>query len=425
MKSQERVGASPLSGMIGRSPITSPASGGVGNQEQVRRLQEGGKLDAQKSILRARMAPLPFRAELEDFYGVDLGEVKVHTGMAAEVGALGAKAVAIGDHVAFADENPDRKEVAEEVAHVLQQGGRRGAQIEARTSSPGDEAEKTAQKAAFSFTSSKGRAPYVGKAAPRIHRSPLAVSKVMGRVGPWLEQRAFSYISEHIRKHLFEDPTKPIHSVFLSRTNIRSLAMVATQEATALAAKGAAGGARGLKGAGVQLIREDCGPKGIRWVVEREFAEAIGTKGERILRMVVSEGGTVISAFPIQRFQRLFLSAAAVTAFDQHSAAASEGMRGAAEAQARAEAEASTDWGTFVVNLVMPVGLESSGLNEGEELQLALHRTMNQEFEAMIGELEQQEGRPLTEYERSELRTLFEGSIATALYLNTEDQDND
>lgn len=425
MKSQERVGASPPSGLRESSPHQPPASGGVGNQERLRRLQEGGKLDAQKSILRARMAPLPFRAELEDFYGVDLGDVKVHKGMAAEVGALGAKAVAIGDHVAFAAHNPDRVEVAEEVAHVLQQGGRPGSQVEPRTSSPGDEAEKTAQKAAFSFTSSKGRAPYVGKAAPRIHRSPLAVSKVMVRVGPWLEQRAFSYISEHIRKHLFEDPTKPIHSVFLSRTNIRSLAMVATQEATALAMKGATTGARALKGAGVQVIREECGPKGIRWVVEREFAEAIGTKGERILRMVVSEGGSVISAYPVQRFQRLFLGAAAITAFDQHTASASEGMQGAAEAEARAEAEASTDWGTFFVNLVVPVGLESSGLNEGENLQLALHRTMNQEFEAMIVEIEQQEGRPLTAYERSELRTLFEGSIATALYLNTEDQGHD
>ncbi|HNC97995.1 MAG TPA: hypothetical protein PKW90_17830 [Myxococcota bacterium] len=175
----------------------------------------------------------------------------------------------------------------------------------------------------------------------------------------------------------------------------------------------------------MQVIREECGPKGIRWVVEREFAEAIGTKGEHILRMVVSEGGSVISAYPVQRFQRLLLGAAAITAFDQHTASASEGMQGAAEAEARAEAEASTDWGSFFVNLVVPVGLESSGLNEGENLQLALHRTMNQEFEAMIVEIEQQEGRPLTAYERSELRTLFEGSIATALYLNTEDQGHD
>lgn len=62
---------------------------------------------------------LPHRAEMERAFGVGLGDVD------AKVGArLGSERALAGDGaVAFAEQSPDRKVVAHEVAHVLQQRG--------------------------------------------------------------------------------------------------------------------------------------------------------------------------------------------------------------------------------------------------------------------------------------------------------------
>ncbi len=62
---------------------------------------------------------LPHRSEMERAFGTDLGDVGVKVG--ARLG--GERALAGPGSVAFAEQSPDRKVVAHEVAHVLQQRG--------------------------------------------------------------------------------------------------------------------------------------------------------------------------------------------------------------------------------------------------------------------------------------------------------------
>lgn len=73
--------------------------------------------------------PLPFRSELErSFGGVDFSGVRIHTDEKAQAAckALNAHAYAMGSHIAFADASPDKKLLAHELTHVIQQGGAKG-----------------------------------------------------------------------------------------------------------------------------------------------------------------------------------------------------------------------------------------------------------------------------------------------------------
>ena len=71
-------------------------------------------------IRSGQPTPLPFRAEFERSFGVDFSDVKVRVGASEELVRIGAKAVTHDDTVVFADRNPDRRTVAHELAHVVQ-----------------------------------------------------------------------------------------------------------------------------------------------------------------------------------------------------------------------------------------------------------------------------------------------------------------
>lgn len=95
--------------------------------------RHGGRLG---SLVRTAPVALPFRAELEQQFGANLGDISVHVGEREAVRALGGVAAAEGDTVAFAEASPDRATVAHEVTHVLQartgsDGGHAAAEAEA------------------------------------------------------------------------------------------------------------------------------------------------------------------------------------------------------------------------------------------------------------------------------------------------------
>jgi hypothetical protein len=66
---------------------------------------------------------IPYRQEMEASFGADFSNVQAHFGDSAAQAsqALGAKAYAMGNQVAFADPNPSKALVAHELTHVLQQ----------------------------------------------------------------------------------------------------------------------------------------------------------------------------------------------------------------------------------------------------------------------------------------------------------------
>jgi hypothetical protein len=86
------------------------------------------------------------------------------------MGAMGAKAAAQGETVAFASDNPDKEEVAHETAHVVQrrQAGGGGLSAKSGISSPGDAAEQEAD--AVASEAAKGEQVEVGaKPSAGIH----------------------------------------------------------------------------------------------------------------------------------------------------------------------------------------------------------------------------------------------------------------
>ncbi|MDP2305551.1 MAG: hypothetical protein Q8P18_05955 [Pseudomonadota bacterium] len=91
---------------------------------------------------RGTPSALPFRAELEASFGADLSEVVAWLGV--DLDGIAGAAAASGTDVYFSTANPDRVQVAEEVAHVLQ--GHRGQGV----SRPGDTSEREAVSAATS-----------------------------------------------------------------------------------------------------------------------------------------------------------------------------------------------------------------------------------------------------------------------------------
>jgi hypothetical protein len=83
---------------------------------------------------------LPFRTELEASFGADLSEIQAWLGV--DLDGIQGAAAASGTEVFFSTANPEREQVAEEVAHVLQ--GHRGQGV----SRPGDTSEREAVDAA-------------------------------------------------------------------------------------------------------------------------------------------------------------------------------------------------------------------------------------------------------------------------------------
>lgn len=117
--------------------------------------------------------PVPYQAEMERSFGEDFSSVQAHTGQAAPMKSMGAKAAASGDSVAFAEENPSRETVAHELTHVVQnRGGGEGVHAKAEVSSPSDSSEREADAVA-SRVSSGGEAGSISSlGSASIHRHP-------------------------------------------------------------------------------------------------------------------------------------------------------------------------------------------------------------------------------------------------------------
>jgi hypothetical protein len=119
---------------------------------------------------------VPFRGEMEAAFGHSFGNVRAHLG-GSETGdglsALGARAAAHGDAVAFRDASPSKDLVAHELAHVVQQRNGGGA-VQAKpvdVSTPDDAAEQRADAAADAVMRGE-RVGDVGSApAGHLHRA--------------------------------------------------------------------------------------------------------------------------------------------------------------------------------------------------------------------------------------------------------------
>lgn len=173
------------------APIAQQTANGAGGPaaQAARALAERGA-DAVASGLhdvlgQGQQLTAPLRQKVEQSLGVDLSQVRVHAGDAAEAlaDAVGAEAFATGSDVVLgrADRlaGPDRDAVlAEELIHVVQQGGQRGAPTATGGRSEAtDRAERAARAAAEAVL--RGTRVHVDEAeveARALYRSPTQQS---------------------------------------------------------------------------------------------------------------------------------------------------------------------------------------------------------------------------------------------------------
>lgn len=96
----------------------SPAA--RGRRALRRRLRGASYEEGRRAVSPGPPRELPFRAEMERAFRVDLSGVTARTGAAEECAAVGARAYARGDQVVFGDRDPELATVAHETAHVVQ-----------------------------------------------------------------------------------------------------------------------------------------------------------------------------------------------------------------------------------------------------------------------------------------------------------------
>jgi hypothetical protein len=108
-----------------------------------------------QSGIRGGGGELPHRDQIQKSYGVDLGGVQAHHGPEATAACeqLGARAFAVGNHVAFADGSPSLHLAAHEAAHVVQQ--QHGVHLSSKMGAPGDSWERAADTAADAAVAGK------------------------------------------------------------------------------------------------------------------------------------------------------------------------------------------------------------------------------------------------------------------------------
>lgn len=148
----------------GKVTLTSllPAAPSPSGQAIAQRPQD---TTAQPGHGRGVAGALPYRPEMEAFFGEDLSAVTASVGQADRLRGIHARGAAQGEHVDFAEGNPSRDTVAHEVVHVLQHR-RHGGDGAAGMSSPDSPAEREAESIANQFAG--------GGASPPIRRAPRA-----------------------------------------------------------------------------------------------------------------------------------------------------------------------------------------------------------------------------------------------------------
>jgi hypothetical protein len=132
--------------------------------------------------------PLPFKAEMEASFGVDLSGVKARFGDGA-LGGIGARAASEGDVIAFSSQAPEKEEVAEEVAHWVQRHKHGDANVTkavdgGKADAAEGEAQRVAPQAAAGAQVDVQEAP-----TARVHRAaddPVVLAPTYDLNHPWL-----------------------------------------------------------------------------------------------------------------------------------------------------------------------------------------------------------------------------------------------
>jgi hypothetical protein len=173
-----------------------------------------------------------------------------------------------------------------------------------------------------------------------------------------------------------------------------------------------------LEEGGVRVFRQATRTPGkFRYVLEKDFGREIGTRGERILRVIIDESGRLVTAFPVDRFMAMGLAVGAVNIFSEHTANATERVRERIEA----EENRPTDWVGEIIDFLNP--LSGGSLNEGEDLELDIDRIIRETTAQVIQEIEETEHITLDPAQRQAIRDLVEVGVGAPLELESIEED--
>jgi hypothetical protein len=91
-------------------------------------------------------------------------------------------------------------------------------------------------------------------------------------------------------------------------------------------------GAEAVERAGVKITRQATKTPGkVRWLVQKKFPAAIGTKGETVLRVVLDMSGRIVTAFPADKLLTILGTVAAAEFLTEGIADAAERVGAEAE----------------------------------------------------------------------------------------------
>jgi hypothetical protein len=247
-------------------------------------------------------------------------------------------------------------------------------------------------------------------AASSIHLHP--VEKVLKFAAKWLAKHETKTLTKHIAKHARRIAGKAIHSIFKHPKKIKSLVEGTVKEATELAAKHATKPiTEAIEEGGIRIVRQATGTPGkVRWVVQKTFKDAIGTQGERILRIVIDQSGRVVSAFPSDRLTAIGLGLGVAGILGERSADAAE------KAHKYAERDAAREDSWSLWDFVPIVGdLWGGELNSGEGEELRRDDELAKDIRDAIAAVEAEEGRTLSPDERKVMEETFRAAIGAPL----------
>jgi hypothetical protein len=391
------AGVAPDQGETGRAHPIGDAGAGVDGP--LRRLDawepDRGTVDRWRARSRHRtVRPDPTGG------GAPPDDVAVHDDRwAGRVAAAhGAAAVTIGEEV-FLGPGADDRVLAHELTHVAQR----------RRVGPGADERRLEAEAE---RASRGEAVALSAAPAALVLRHPAIG-VLRRAGRWLAGRSTRTISKHIARHGRNIAGRSVHSVFRIPRKIRSYVRRALDDARHLAATATRHGPGDvIEGGGVRILTQATRTPGkYRTVVERTFSSPIGTRGERILRIVIDQSGRLVTAFPVDRFLTVGLTGAAASVFTSQTAEAAERVRSRIEAEQ--ERERAVDPVTWLIDLLVA----PSVANEGEQLWLDLRDIMADTVRSVIAEIEEAEQMTLGPEQREAIEDLVSAAIGTPLIL--------
>lgn len=354
-----------------------------------------------------KLLPSPIRRYAQRLVGTALDDVRVVQSSITEL--LHTVAVTAGNRIvvhpsawAGFDDQHTVHLLFHELSHVAQQ---RTARIETTSGLTLDaalesEAETVADTAVRLLASPRPerlltgvfRAAMFG-ASRTLAWQPHPGTPIIRRAISWLASRGAKGLSKHIGKHMRRNCEKAIHGVFRSIDKIRPLVMQTLQEGVQLSEHFAkSSGLEAVERAGVKLARQTSTTPGkYRWLLQKEFKTAIGTKGERVLRVVLDMSGRLVTAFPADKLLTILGTIFAMDLISEGIAEAAEGVAREAERLDRfKEMERNKiDLWDFVPGIGEIWG---GKLNEFEDLELAFDRWVDQVVNDVIVRIEDRAG---------------------------------